>query len=206
MFIRFNVGLKSSIFQKSLLASCLISVASISYGVPGGEMVQAPNCSVVQNLGTNILDWPTTVSNSVSNTNRGLSPSSNSFRQANVFNNFPNSYSFELYSQIPPTFSTLTPLQNSSNFNEPTLTSGENVTMYLILGASPQNEVCTYEYTLSFDGTNYNRTVPTIFNIAPPLIPNPTAVPIFTPVGILVMISGLFWFSRRPSMKFKNYH
>jgi len=191
-----------STYLKGLLAGSVISIASLAYAEPGGAMTQATGCSVGLGLNAFVLDWPTTISNSLETSIRGLTPNDNRLRRSNVSNSFPDFYSFELYSDTPPTFTTLTPLRaDIFAFNEPAISSGESVVMFLILGATPQNGVCTYQYTLSFNGTTYTRTMPTLFKIVSPEASNPAAVPIFNPIGIIIIISGLFWFGRRYSIK-----
>ncbi|GAA0396615.1 hypothetical protein GCM10009133_02130 [Cocleimonas flava] len=58
---------------------------------------------------------------------------------------------------------------------------------------------CTYQVTITDTATTAVDITATLRSIA-----DPTAVPIFTPLGIVATISGLLWFGRRRSIKLKS--
>lgn len=112
-------------------------------------------------------------------------------------------YSFFTYSSIPPTTATLTPEIMGQVADEPA-SSASPQTVYVSLGAGLNNEVCTYQYTLQGVGAALTRTNPSVYTRLAPAVSDPTAVPIFTPLGLIATISGLLWFGRRRSIKLKS--
>lgn len=113
--------------------------------------------------------------------------------------NTPPLYRFITYSSVPPLSSSLTPLTTFNTTDEPQSTSSAQ-TVYVSVGAGVNNEVCTYQYTLSGVGQALTRT-----NTIPyTRMAAATAVPLFTPLGLIATITGLLWFGRRRSIKLKN--
>ena len=62
---------------------------------------------------------------------------------------------------------------------------------------------CTYLITIDptdMGGDSISLFTPTTATD----VPNPTAVPIFTPIGLIATIGGLLWFGRRRAIKLKS--
>ena len=107
-------------------------------------------------------------------------------------------HTFSMYSTTLPTTSTTSPAAGAVAPSGPSIANGTNTIIYSINGASPTNEVCAYSYVLTSSGTGVlSRTIPVIVTLAAPIVINPTAVPLFTPLGLIATISGLLWFGRR---------
>ncbi len=77
--------------------------------------------------------------------------------------------------------------------------AGTNFIATITLTGVPQPESCLYSYELNTANPDM-RTNGAITPLAPVIAP--TAVPIFTPLGLLAMMSGLLWFGKR-RRKFK---
>lgn len=63
-------------------------------------------------------------------------------------------------------------------------TERNNATNYMTVLNTDDNTYCLYVYEVNL-------------SLAPPPAVNPTSVPIFTPLGLLAMVSGLLWFGKR---------
>ncbi len=62
-------------------------------------------------------------------------------------------------------------------------TERNNTTNYMTVLNTDDNTYCLYVYKVKL-------------SLDPPVV-NPTSVPIFTPLGLLAMVSGLLWFGKR---------
>lgn len=78
---------------------------------------------------------------------------------------------------------------------------GDGTPIYLARYDVPENTYCAYEVSLTPTAVAAIAFDP---NMTPTNPINPTAVPIFTPIGILATMVGLLWFGRRRAVELKN--
>ena len=108
------------------------------------------------------------------------------------------SYSFVIYSASPPVLGFIQPATTTATDQEPSITAGSSTTVFRTLGGDLNNNTCTYSYTLSSNASGeLSRSDFAYYQLLPPAPSDPTAVPIFTPIGLIATISGLLWFGRR---------
>lgn len=180
----------------SVIACCAMSTAN---GAPGLAYTAA-QCSVNQPV--SILDI------NYENTQNGItSPEQIFFIDGIGVIPFVVStsslYDFATFSTTPPTTTSITPSSSGDVTPEPTSTAVSQ-TIYASFGAGENGEVCTIQYDLQGVGGALTRTNAAIYTRLAPTVPDPMAVPIFTPLGLIATISGLLWFGRRRTIKVKN--
>ncbi len=82
-----------------------------------------------------------------------------------------------------------------------TTTEIDQTTNYMAFINVSTNEYCLYQYDLDTNGSLNRRRITAVAAATtppPPSTPiNTQSVPIFSPLGILAMLSGLLWFGRR---------
>ena len=78
---------------------------------------------------------------------------------------------------------------------------GDGSPIYLSRYDVPEDTYCSYEITLTPTAVS---AIPFMNSALPPAPMNPTAVPIFTPIGLIAIVSGMLWFGRRRSLKIKD--
>ena len=135
------------------------------------------------------------------------SPISNTLLDFNVVNGpaLPSRYSelsgiyeFITYSVTPPTLGFPLPSTAADTNNEPAVAIFSSTTVFMTGGADLNNNTCTYSYTLTSDDMGQlSRSDFAYYQLLPPAPSDPTAVPLFTPIGLIATISGLLWFGRR---------
>ncbi len=107
-------------------------------------------------------------------------------------------YLFRVFSTSPPVLGFIQPATTTATDQEPSITAGSSTAVFLTGGADLNNNTCTYSYTLSSNASgSLTRSNFAYYQLLPPAPSDPTAVPIFTPIGLIATISGLLWFGRR---------
>jgi len=174
---------------------------------PGSPYATGINCFVgnLTNVPGTSLGRTLTINGATQNDNNfGIIAGTGTNVQGAVFNN-SIAYSFRTFDTVVPTTASNTPITVADINDEPVSTLIAQQ-VFISIGAGLGDEVCTYEYTLQGVGTALTRTFGpnAIITRQPPAAIDPTAVPIFTPLGIFATVSGLIWFGRRRSIKLKN--
>ena len=181
----------------------IASTVPYAHAAPGDPYAPFGSCaSSVDHLGQHQFAAPiTNISGSLVIAGNQVIPGQGGFR----FFSTPigSRYSFVTYSTTPPSTATTTPTSLADTAAEPVSTALPQ-TVYVSAGAGPLNEVCTYQYTLAGVGNALTRTNFTIYSRQAPSTPSATAVPIFTPFGLIALTSGLLWFGRRRAIKLKK--
>ena len=93
------------------------------------------------------------------------------------------------FSTTPPSLNPVPAQSNCQNSSE------VNGTNYLLELNVSTDKYCIYKYEIN-DAQAIPRTSPSVLSLLVQPI-NPTSVPIFTPLGLLAMVSGLLWFGKR---------
>ena len=117
-----------------------------------------------------------------------------------------NGYQFISLSLTAPNAGFIQPALGSPTTPSEPIPQDATTTVYHTIGGDLNNNVCTYSFDITNTGGVNVASNPQIYQRqALPVLPNnPTAVPIFTPIGIVATIVGLLWFGRRRSIKLKS--
>lgn len=72
-----------------------------------------------------------------------------------------------------------------------------NSTVYVTAGVGPSGEVCVYSVEINAAGNGFVTGNTRYVGLAAASATAQTAVPVFTPLGIVMTVGGLLWFGRR---------
>jgi len=166
-----NASLNNNKKSKILLLQnywkyALLFLASSAFAGPNKNYEFNSNCEVMLDLTSTDLNLKQTISIngiSTSTITKHIMVSTNSNRGSVNIQNNNKDYSFVYYSLIPPTTAFKSPMSSNESTDEPSISEKYKGDIYLSLGGGMNNEVCTYKYSYSSNGTVISRGIPIVY-------------------------------------------
>lgn len=141
--------------QKPALVWSLLCATASVFGAPGDSMINTTDNRCAVEIVNDSSGNPGFYRYFWRNTNvSGNAQDASTLKEittANLHDDFfelGSRYIFVTLTTTPPTLSTPTPTNDTQVSDEPDVANGQSIVVYRTMGATPDNQVCSFSYTL----------------------------------------------------------